>query len=211
MIEVNEAVKKAYKDSGAQKEFFITSPGFGTISNDRIIQNSVELTESICSQDNLKFGLCEASIFECQAIDIPNLSGNEITVTQRIYLADDVYYDIPYGKFTVESCKKDTGSNIRTITAYSETMDNSFTLNQWEAYKQSLSNVKRTSVKSLIFTSIRRVLVDAEYYTTQEELEDYARAKIISANFVTKDKTFSESGVTVTVRYLCLTNVTVDG
>ncbi len=89
---------------GAPRVFFSTTtyidiswtpaPNFGdldktdfkyTIDNDELLLQDFTLTESLCSQDNIKFGLCEAAHceFNCVTTDNPK-AGDKITITSKL-------------------------------------------------------------------------------------------------------------------------------
>ena len=87
------------------------------ICNDLIVKGSVSFKESICSQNNLKFGLCEGSVFECETVGVGYIKGARIRVFCEVYCGNNVsgaifrpdlqayVYPIPYGVFTIESSR----------------------------------------------------------------------------------------------------------
>lgn len=103
------------------------------ICNDLIVKDSVQFTESLCSQDSLKFGLCESPIFECETVGVGNIKGATIEVSCEIYCEPTVsgsefktdiqhyIYSIPYGTFMVDSCKRQADMIHRRIVAYGGT------------------------------------------------------------------------------------------
>lgn len=80
MIQIPEEVKQILKDGIAYKNFRVKFPNgeHEDITNDNIISESVNLTESVCSQDTLKFGLCEASTLQFETFDVDNIKGKII-------------------------------------------------------------------------------------------------------------------------------------
>ena len=107
------------------------------ITNDNLISESFSFTESICSQDTLKFGLCEASMVEFETIGVGNIKGCEIEVFHEINISglgeefiagygtitDDVpfpYYRMPYGIFKVDTCPRQSDMSRRKVTAYTQ-------------------------------------------------------------------------------------------
>lgn len=125
MLDVPENVKKQYRRDSVPKNMRIHFPGgeLQDITNENIVSESVTLTESLCSRDNLKFGLCEASVFECELAGIEkNISGCNIVVTQEIPYEDDAgnpqVYSMPYGTFTIASCKRQADMSRRKVVAY---------------------------------------------------------------------------------------------
>lgn len=100
------------------------------ICNNLIVLNTVSFKESLCSQETLKFGLCEASVFECEVVGVGNIKGASIEVYCEIYCDPTVtgaifredlqayVYPISYGIFTVNSCKRQGDIIHRKIIAY---------------------------------------------------------------------------------------------
>ena len=50
------------------------------ITCNQIVEGSAKFTESLCSQDSLKFGLCESPVFECETVGVGNINGKEIDI-----------------------------------------------------------------------------------------------------------------------------------
>lgn len=104
MLNLPKSVIDAYKSGEADIDIVISGiPGHMPLTNKDIVQGSVRLTESLCSQKTLKFGLVEAPSFEFSAFDIGDIRGQNITVTQRVFtydridtaqLEEDAYIDL---------------------------------------------------------------------------------------------------------------------
>lgn len=136
MLNVPETVKHLFKQDGIRKNFRVHFPNgeLPDITNDNIAQESVRFTESICSQDVLKFGLTEAPVIEFETVGIANMYGMwiecgieiDLSSLSAAQIADiaagtwDGYYTpledsdigfaffhVPYGVFRVESCPRD--------------------------------------------------------------------------------------------------------
>lgn len=132
MITVPEEVKALLHQDHCQKNIRITFPGKerSDICNDLIVKDSVSFTESLCSQSDLKFGLCEAPVFECEVVGVGNVSGARIEVFCEIYCNSSVsgavfrpdlnsyVYPISYGLFVIDSCKRQADMIHRKIQAY---------------------------------------------------------------------------------------------
>lgn len=114
MLSVSDTVKQLYKN-GATKNLQIYFPILNlTLTSANIISETFSLTESICSDEDLIFGSCEASKMEFATYDIStNLSGYE-------FLASHIIggYSVMLGRFVVDSCKKQDNKKIRKIVAY---------------------------------------------------------------------------------------------
>ena len=55
------------------------------ICNNQIVEGSAKFTESLCSQDSLKFGLCESPTFECETVGVGNIANREIDIIYDFY------------------------------------------------------------------------------------------------------------------------------
>lgn len=161
MIQVPEEIKELLKQRNVRKNCRVHFPNGdsplpdnGDITNINLVAESVEFTESICSQDELKFGLCEASTISFQTFNIPNIKGKTIDVSieldctslidsniDGIITRDDLDYPvfpISYGKFIVDSCPRDSANmQKRKITAYSEIVSFDKLSNSFEVAKQT--------------------------------------------------------------------------
>ena len=65
--EISDYLEPVISDTTPYKEYFKV---FKTITNENLISESMKLTESLCSSDNLKLGACESSVFEVTVADI---------------------------------------------------------------------------------------------------------------------------------------------
>lgn len=86
MLNIPEEVKTLYRQPGADKNLRIHFPNgeHEDITNDNLISESFSFEESICSQDTLKFGLCEAGMVEFETIGVGNIKGCEIDVSMEV-------------------------------------------------------------------------------------------------------------------------------
>lgn len=142
MINIPSEIKMLLQKDGVRKNFRIHFPNGerADIINTNLVQGSVSLTESLCSRDKLKFGLCESPCLEFKTMYVENIKGMTIEVQVEIDVSsclsetgecgfeyeqrDDLSYPtypISYGKFVVESCERE-GSSLqrRKVEAYSE-------------------------------------------------------------------------------------------
>lgn len=123
MLSIADELKTIYKNDIlpevpeiAPKELEIYFPDLDlTIRTDQIVDNSFELTESICSNSDLTFGSCEASMIKFTVADVSaDLTGCEFTINQ---IVNDTY-TMPLGTYTVDSCKKQEDQWFKDIVAY---------------------------------------------------------------------------------------------
>jgi len=98
MITIPEKVKQLLRQDGSSKKLRIHFPNGERedITNDELNEDSFSFTESICSRDTLKFGLCEASIVEFETIGVGNIKGCEIEVST------EVFWDVDAVSYTTE-------------------------------------------------------------------------------------------------------------
>lgn len=132
MISVPQVVKDLYRQDHAYKNIRIHFPNGerSDICNDLIVKDSVSFKESLCSQNTLKFGLCESPIFECEVVGVGNIKGATVEISIEIecpvstigaeWRADiqKYLYSIPYGIFVVDECDRQADLNHRKIKAY---------------------------------------------------------------------------------------------
>lgn len=135
MIQVPDEIKALLHQDTCKKNIRIHFPnGERTdICNNLIVKDSASFTESLCSQDKLKFGLCESATFECEVVGVGNIKGAVIEVFCEVYCESNVtgavwrndlaafVYPVPYGSFTVESCQRQADIIHRRIVAYGGT------------------------------------------------------------------------------------------
>ena len=133
MITVPEEIKELLHQDHCDKNIRIHFPDGerSDICNDLIVKDTVNFTESLCSRNELKFGLCESPIFECEVVGVGNVKGATIEVFCEIFCPSSVagavfkadiqayVYPISYGTFVIKECKRQSDLNHRIITAYS--------------------------------------------------------------------------------------------
>lgn len=86
MLYIPEEVKEILKKDSIKKNLRISFPNGerADITNENIIAESMSFTESICSRDYLKFGLCEAPAIEFETVGVENIKGMEIEAAIEI-------------------------------------------------------------------------------------------------------------------------------
>lgn len=84
------------------------------ISDDMIKSDSMKITESLCSDEDLNFGACECSQFEIVVSGLSrNIAGKEFLVSESFG-----EYELVLGLFTVDSTPKQEDKDTRKIIAY---------------------------------------------------------------------------------------------
>lgn len=132
MLSVPYAIKNLLHQDHCYKNIRIHFPNGerSDICNDLIVKNSVSFTESLCSQNTLKFGLCESPVFECEVVGVGNIKGATIEVFCEIECSATVsgaeykldlqkyVYPMPYGTFIVDESKRQADILHRKIKAF---------------------------------------------------------------------------------------------
>ena len=133
-ITVADWTYKLQRKTGQTEEVFIADT---EIDNNNLVKESVKIDERMCSDDTIKFGLCEGSQLEFQAFDIDNLTGKQIQafvdVEYPVYSYD---YDestnkttkseiievcsIPMGWYDVQETSRQASTGIRKVSAYNK-------------------------------------------------------------------------------------------
>lgn len=112
---------KLFKQDSVEKQIIIEYDG-GTITNNELYSENFELTESLCSESQLKFGSCEAGVIKFKIANIMKpLKGKWLTVSMIIGGKADAPFKI--GKYKVFSDSPSTDRNYRDVTAYDAMYD----------------------------------------------------------------------------------------
>lgn len=149
MLSIPDSIKALFRTDGIHKNFRVHFPNgeYPDITNENVVQESLKFTESLCSQDQFRFGLAEASVLEFETVGIGNMYGMTIEAsieidTTSLSAADisaiqagtwdgtlvlvgdsDIgfgFFRVPLGVFRVEDCPRNHGAMAhRQVTAYS--------------------------------------------------------------------------------------------
>lgn len=115
-------VSEMFLDDSIDKQIIIaTEDGKVKITNTELHEDKFELTESLCSEDELQFGACEASVlkFTISNIFLP-MKGKWITVKITPKGADAPYQ---IGRYKVYSDKPTADRTCRDVVAYDALYD----------------------------------------------------------------------------------------
>lgn len=134
MIDIPKYIKDLLKSDTSKKNIRIVFPNHehADITNKNIVINTFTFKESVCSSDELEFGKTEKSSVVFQMFDVENITNKIISIFLEVLCESDIQgavfkqdlnhyvYQIPYGIFLVDSCKKINGKeNYRSVIAYS--------------------------------------------------------------------------------------------
>lgn len=115
MLSIPEELKELYKQENVFKYITLYFPELDlAITNEKIVDKSFTLTESLCSETDLTFGACEAAMIEITVADIiQELSGKVMVITQTVE-----EYEMPLGTYIVDTAEKQSDKRYKKLTAY---------------------------------------------------------------------------------------------
>lgn len=116
MIKISEDIKKLYIKDGTPIELEVRfkDNAFPTINGSDVLSEQMTLHESICEEEQLKFGGCNASSFELTVFNLNSgIKGYEI---EPVLITNKT--EIPLGVFYVETIEKYAGKDYKKLTAY---------------------------------------------------------------------------------------------
>lgn len=93
MLNIPEEVRELLTKGSVKKNFRVHFPNGerADITNANVISESVTLTESLCSQNSLVFGLCESPQIEFETFGVGNIRGNTIECSMEVDVTDALY------------------------------------------------------------------------------------------------------------------------
>lgn len=110
-----------FEDS-VDKQFTIEIENGGVITNVELFSESIELNESLCSESELRFGCCEASVLKFKVANIVSpLAKKWLTVNMTLNHNADV--PLKLGQYKVFSDKPTADKRYREIVAYDAMYD----------------------------------------------------------------------------------------
>ena len=116
MIKISEDIKKLYIEDSTPIELEVRfkDNAFPTIKGSDVLSEQMTLHESICEEEQLKFGGCNASSFELTVFNLNSgIKGCEI---EPVLITNKT--EIPIGVFYVETIEKYAGKDYKKLTAY---------------------------------------------------------------------------------------------
>lgn len=118
---VDYKYKDLYDEDSVKKEIKIAWDT-GEIGNTDLHSEKITLTESLCSDDELRFGACEASELKFRISNVfEPLKGKKLSFSSFFTGHADVPFQ--FGEFTVDSDTKSADRKYRDITAYDKMHD----------------------------------------------------------------------------------------
>lgn len=118
---VNYKYENLFAENSIKREIKIAFDG-GSLGNDDLHNEEFALTEGLCSENELRFGCCEAAELKFRVTNaVGSLKNRKITVLS--ILAEHTDAPFQFGKYTVESDAKSGDRRYRDITAYDQMHD----------------------------------------------------------------------------------------
>ena len=118
---INHELKDLFKQSSVHKKFVIDYDG-GTISNSDMFMEEFSLEESLCSEEELRFGCCEASVVRFPISNtFTSLNGKVLDVS--VVLDHNENKPLKIGKYKVASDIPTADRKRKDITAYDALFD----------------------------------------------------------------------------------------
>lgn len=113
MLPVSEELKELYKKTSIQKQIVMSvAGGEETITNHDLFDFSIK--ETICSEEELTLGGCEASVLKMRIDAMYDIVGKQLDVVQVV----DGIHEMPFGSYKVDSAKRTDDFRYRDIIAY---------------------------------------------------------------------------------------------
>lgn len=160
------------------------------ITEEDIELEKFALEESICSEEDLTFGLCEAAHLSFTVFDratIPNLKDIEISV--YLYFDEDSSTLFKVGNYVVEEDKSVIGNDTREMSAYDIIYFlRDYDITEW--YEEFFEDGQRHSIADARDDLFNWMATDVEDFTVEQETrtlinDDYEIEKSIESDTIT--------------------------
>lgn len=114
---MEKSIQQMFYDDSVDKQLIITYQGSGTtLTNAEFQSETMTVTESICDEQELRFGCCNASSFEIKVLDTAeNFKGKKMRVSILLAGQDEAYQ---LGEYKVYSDKPTADRLYKDIVAY---------------------------------------------------------------------------------------------
>lgn len=119
---MENSIQNLFYDDSVEKQLIIEYPVSGTtLTNAEYQTETMTITESICDEQELQFGCCNASTFEIKVLDtIENFKGKKMKVSILLAGQDEPYQ---LGEYKVYSDKPTADRLYKDIVAYDAMYD----------------------------------------------------------------------------------------
>lgn len=208
MLNIPDKVKTLFLNDSILKNIRIHFPNgeHRDITAYDMEEESFSLTESLCSQERLKFGLSEAAVVQFVTKGIGNIKGLEIQCQVEIDISsldddfieeygqtsDDVpfpFYPITLGFFTVKSCPTESVSDTesRSVKAYDRLISQSLDYDKTEELNNYLKS-KPACVPQTVYTLEKMMLQDfnINHERTNIPVEVERKGQVVAETYAPK-------------------------
>ncbi len=171
MIKISEEIKKLYIEDSTPIELEVRfkDNAFPTIKGSDVLSEQMTLHESICEEEQLKFGGCNASSFELTVFNLNSeIKGYEI---EPVLITNKT--EIPLGVFYVETIEKYAGKDYKKLTAYDKMRYFDVDVKDWYdnlAFPISVKNF-RDSLCNYVGVEQNEVMLIADNIMLTKELD----------------------------------------
>lgn len=119
---MEKSIQQMFYDDSVDKQLIITYSGSGTtLTNAEFQSETMTVTESICDEQELRFGCCNTSSFEIKVLDTAeNFKGKKMRVSILLAGQDEAYQ---LGEYKVYSDKPTADRLYKDIVAYDAMYD----------------------------------------------------------------------------------------
>ena len=119
---MEKSVQQMFYDDSVDKQLIITYPRSGTtLTNAQFQTETMTVTESLCDEQDIRFGCCNASSFEIKVLDtVENFKGKKMRVSILLAGQDEAYQ---LGEYKVYSDKPTADRLYKDIVAYDAMYD----------------------------------------------------------------------------------------
>lgn len=163
MADFNELIRK----DGTRKSISVRDEFYEYIPSENILFESFKYTESVCSQQEFKFGCVEQSAVEFSIANYKNITGKRIYITFYVYAEDGSRTSINLGEFKVIESKKDSNNaNIRKVVALTDIDAPLGVVNSFNYITRKMIDYKNYYItpELLVYGSTKNPYSDASIY-----------------------------------------------
>lgn len=117
MINVPSRIKAAFQSDSMNKTYILSFTDGPTVTNVGLASDSIVLTETLCSEEQLHYGCCEAAMIELDTEYVAESYNGKIF---DLFLILGDYEDDPFsvGRYIINEEEVSTDRYLKSITAY---------------------------------------------------------------------------------------------
>ncbi len=176
MIDVPVLVKEALREGNTRKNYRFDvynadeSEVDFSIENDNLVKESVRIDERMCSDTELKFGLCEGTQLEFQCFGVENITGRRLKAYVEVnYINEndvDSWHPVTLGWFTVKECSRQASTGILKVSCYNKLLSDYLDSKANDLIEEIQSDSDDTTAVTL--QTIQNILLERYEITPKE-------------------------------------------